>query len=199
MAARPDRVQRVWDRVWLVALLGFSTQILWITTRGGVWHTGPSDRDAADARLPHRAVGEAPGVAHRAARRGRVPDACAARLRGPVLCPRLIPESAWSAADLAASSDARGRDPWRSWVWLAAGVLPSIVFFFLYNQLRFDNPLGVGLRAGDAAAVARGAARAGAVLARPRPDEPRLPVLPPADAVSSTAASSRSSARTAWG
>src|SRR4029079_13691861 len=33
-------VQKLWDRLWLVALLGFSTQILWITTRGGVWHTG---------------------------------------------------------------------------------------------------------------------------------------------------------------
>ena len=40
MAARPVGVQRVWDRFWLVALLGFSTQIWWVTTRGGVWHTG---------------------------------------------------------------------------------------------------------------------------------------------------------------
>ena len=26
--------------VWLTILFGFSTQILWVTTRGGVWHTG---------------------------------------------------------------------------------------------------------------------------------------------------------------
>ncbi|HET9458045.1 MAG TPA: hypothetical protein VFO78_11920, partial [Candidatus Limnocylindrales bacterium] len=26
------------DRLWLVALLGFSTQLWWVTTRGGVWH-----------------------------------------------------------------------------------------------------------------------------------------------------------------
>jgi len=31
---------RLRDRFWLALLFGFSTQILWITTRGGVWHTG---------------------------------------------------------------------------------------------------------------------------------------------------------------
>ena len=33
-------VRTVVERIWLVFLLGFSTQILWVTTRGGVWHTG---------------------------------------------------------------------------------------------------------------------------------------------------------------
>ena len=33
-------VRRLVDRGWLVLLFGFSTQILWVTTRGGVWHTG---------------------------------------------------------------------------------------------------------------------------------------------------------------
>src|SRR5687767_9882413 len=33
-------VQRLTDRFWLVVLLGFSTQLWWVTTRGGVWHTG---------------------------------------------------------------------------------------------------------------------------------------------------------------
>jgi len=33
-------VRRVSDRMWLIFLLGFSTQIWWVTTRGGVWHTG---------------------------------------------------------------------------------------------------------------------------------------------------------------
>ena len=28
------------DRLALALLLGFSTQIWWVTTRGGVWHTG---------------------------------------------------------------------------------------------------------------------------------------------------------------
>ena len=33
-------VRRLFDRLALTILFGFSTQILWITTRGGVWHTG---------------------------------------------------------------------------------------------------------------------------------------------------------------
>ena len=33
-------VQRLVDRSWLAVLFGFSTQIRWVTTRGGVWHTG---------------------------------------------------------------------------------------------------------------------------------------------------------------
>ena len=33
-------VRSLVDRFWLVALLGFSTQIWWVNTRGGVWHTG---------------------------------------------------------------------------------------------------------------------------------------------------------------
>ena len=43
-------VRRLVDRVWLVLLFGFSTQILWVTTRGGVWHTGHLDRDDPDVR-----------------------------------------------------------------------------------------------------------------------------------------------------
>src|SRR3954452_1992015 len=33
-------VERLRDRFALVLLLGFSTPIWWVTTRGGVWHTG---------------------------------------------------------------------------------------------------------------------------------------------------------------
>jgi len=33
-------VRSLVDRFFLVLLLGFSTQIWWVTTRGGVWHTG---------------------------------------------------------------------------------------------------------------------------------------------------------------
>ena len=53
-----------------------------------------------------------------------------------------------------------------------------------------SGPARVRLRARDAAAVPRGAARAGAVLARPRPDEPRLLPAPPADGRSRTSRSS---------
>ena len=33
-------VERLRDRVGLALLLGFGTQVWWVTTRGGVWHTG---------------------------------------------------------------------------------------------------------------------------------------------------------------
>ena len=33
-------VRRTVDRLWLCALFGFSSPILWIADRGGVWHTG---------------------------------------------------------------------------------------------------------------------------------------------------------------
>ncbi|MDP2350183.1 MAG: hypothetical protein Q8M74_03395, partial [Chloroflexota bacterium] len=33
-------VERLRERAALVLLLGFSTQVWWVTTRGGVWHTG---------------------------------------------------------------------------------------------------------------------------------------------------------------
>ena len=33
-------VKGIIDRLALAILFGFSTQILWVTTRGGVWHTG---------------------------------------------------------------------------------------------------------------------------------------------------------------
>jgi hypothetical protein len=39
LLGRVDVVRRS-DRIWLTILFGFSTQILWVTTRGGVWHTG---------------------------------------------------------------------------------------------------------------------------------------------------------------
>ena len=37
---RADRRERLRDRFGLVLLLGSGTQVLWVTTRGGVWHTG---------------------------------------------------------------------------------------------------------------------------------------------------------------
>jgi len=33
-------VRRSLDRTWLTLLMGFSTPVVWLVTRGGVWHTG---------------------------------------------------------------------------------------------------------------------------------------------------------------
>ena len=88
------------------------------------------------------------------------------------------------------------RWPWRAWVALAAGVLPSIVFFFWYNDARFGSPFESGYALATLPAVARGAAPEGPVLDRPHPDESRLPLRPSADTGSP---SFRGSSRTAWG
>ena len=138
-------VQRIWDRVWLVALLGFSTQILWITTRGGVWHTGHLIATLLTLGCLIELWGKRRawliGLLAGAAFLTRAPLAFAV----PFYALVLIPESAWSVADLRGLvGRAWAAIPWRSWAWLAAGVLPSIAFFFLYNQLRFDNPLESG-------------------------------------------------------
>ena len=138
-------VQRVWDRVWLVALLGFSTQILWITTRGGVWHTGHLIATLLTLGCLIELWGKRRawliGLLAGAAFLTRAPLAFAV----PFYALMLIPESAWSITDLRGLvGRAWAAIPWRSWAWLAAGVLPSIAFFFLYNQLRFDNPLESG-------------------------------------------------------
>ena len=175
-------VQRVWDRVWLVALLGFSTQILWITTRGGVWHTGHLIATLLTLGCLIELWGKRRawliGLLAGAAFLTRAPLAFAI----PFYALVLIPESAWSVADLRGLvGRAWAAIPWRSWVWLAAGVLPSIAFFFLYNQLRFDNPLESGYALATLPPWLEAQREQGLVLARPRPDEPRLPVLPPAD------------------
>ena len=54
------------DRLWLTLLFGFSTQILWVTTRGGVWHTGHLVATILTFLLPDRAVGTSARVARSA-------------------------------------------------------------------------------------------------------------------------------------
>ena len=135
--------------------------------RRRVAHRAP-DRDAAHARLPHRAVGEAPGVAHRAARRGGVPDPCAARLRGPVLCAHAHP-----GVRVVGRRSARPRRPRvggnpLALMGLAGGRRPAVDRVLLPVQpAPLRQSARVGLCVGDAAAVARSAARAGLVLAQP--------------------------------
>jgi hypothetical protein len=138
-------VPRVWDRIWLVALFGFSTQILWITTRGGVWHTGQLIATLLTLACLIELWGKRRawliGLLAGAAFLTRAPLAFAV----PFYALLLLPSATSSVADIRAfARSASERIPWRSWVWLGAGVLPSIAFFFLYNQLRFDDPLESG-------------------------------------------------------
>jgi hypothetical protein len=125
-------VRRLIDRFWLCLLFGFSTQILWVTTRGGVWHTGHLIATILTLccliELAGRRRAWLIGLAAGAAFLTRAPLAFAV----PFYLLLLWPEG-------------RSRGiPWRAWTALAVGALPSIVFFFLYNQLRFGSPLESG-------------------------------------------------------
>ena len=127
-------VRRLVDRFLLVALLGFSTQIWWITTRGGVWHTGQLIATSLtllcllELTAGRRAwlIGLLAGFAFLS----RAPVAFAV----PAYALLLAGDRIWEPR----------RWPWRTWFELAAGVLPSIAFFFWYNAARFGSPLESG-------------------------------------------------------
>ena len=129
------------DRLWLVVLFGFSTQILWITTRGGVWHTGQLVATLLTFGCLIELWGARRawviGLLAGAAFLTRAPLAFAMPFFALLLWPDAggVPASIRSV--LAAA-------PWRRWVVLTAAFLPAIVFFFAYNAIRFGSPLESG-------------------------------------------------------
>ena len=127
-------VRSLVNRFWLVALLGFSTQIWWVTTRGGVWHTGQLIATILTLlcliELAGRRRAALIGLLAGAAFLSRAPVAFAV----PAYALLLAGDSIWEPR----------RWPWRDWVGLAVGVLPSVVFFFWYNDVRFGSPLESG-------------------------------------------------------
>jgi hypothetical protein len=139
-------VERLTDRVWLAVLFGFSTQILWVTTRGGVWHTGQLIATILTfgclVELWGRRRAWLVGLLAGAAFLTRAPLALAI----PFYALLLDPEMARAALHRGTGLGAWVRDgiPWRAWALLALGVLPSLVGFFLYNQIRFGTPLESG-------------------------------------------------------
>jgi len=128
-------VERLRDRLALTILFGFSTQILWVTTRGGVWHTGHLIATILTfvclIELFGRRRAWLIGLLAGAAFLTRAPLAFA------------IPFYALLLADPPLSRPSRPI-PWRAWVLLALGVLPSIAGFFVYNQIRFGTPFESG-------------------------------------------------------
>lgn len=142
-------VPRRSDRLWLTILLGFSTQILWVTTRGGVWHTGQLIATILTfgclLEIWGRRRGWLIGLLAGAAFLTRAPLAFAI----PFYALLLIEPGTLTAETVGGYVTRSRRIPWRAWTWLAIGVLPSIAFFFLYDQLRFGSPFesGYGLAA----------------------------------------------------
>jgi hypothetical protein len=143
-------VRRLADRAWLTVLFGFSTQILWVTTRGGVWHTGHLIATiltfACLVELFGRRRALLVGVFAGAAFLTRAPLAFAVPCYALMLHPQADRLGARAAGAAAGAYIGRARDaiPWRAWILLGLGVLPSVAFFFLYNQLRFGTPLESG-------------------------------------------------------
>ena len=147
-------VRRLADRVWLTVLFGFSTPLWWVTTRGGVWHTGQIVATILTLgcliELWGRRRGLVVGLLAGAAFLTRAPLAFAVPLYALLLDPRSAPEASdgpVGTRDQAHLSRAR----WlaREWLALAVGVLPAIAFFLWYNAVRFGSPLesGYGLAA----------------------------------------------------
>jgi hypothetical protein len=139
-------VRRLVDRLALTILFGFSTQILWVTTRGGVWHTGHLIATiltfACLIELWGKQRAWIIGLFAGFAFLTRAPLAFAIPFYALMLdAPPALP-----------STDAVGgyvRSAVRStrlrrWILLGLGVLPSIIAFFAYNQVRFGSPLESG-------------------------------------------------------
>jgi hypothetical protein len=139
-------VTRLTDRLGLVLLLGFSTQVWWVTTRGGVWHTGHLVAMLLTLLLVAELFGRSRpvilGLLVGAAFLTRAPVAFAA----PVCALWLLPgEPAEALGQGARSLVDRVRSlPWLAWVLLGAGMAPSLAFFFWYNAARFGSPLESG-------------------------------------------------------
>ena len=139
-------VGRPADRFWLTVLFGFSTQILWVTTRGGVWHTGHLIATiltfACLIELFGRQRAWLVGLLAGAAFLTRAPLAFALPFYALLLEPRVVGEAAQQAGGYVAR--AAGRARLRAWTLLALGFLPAFVAFFLYNQVRFGTPFESG-------------------------------------------------------
>jgi hypothetical protein len=127
-------VRSLVDRFFLVALLGFSTQIWWVTTRGGVWHTGHLIATILTLACLIEMWGSRRawliGFLAGAAFMTRAPLAFAL----PFYALLLAGDRIWE----------RRRWPWRTWTELALGFLPLLACFFWYNAARFGSPFESG-------------------------------------------------------
>ena len=138
-------VERRVDRLWLVILFGFSTQILWVTTRGGVWHTGHlvatilTFACLIELRGKRRAV--LIGLLAGAAFLTRAPLAFAIPCYALFLAPDGALDPRRFVADVGAAVRAL---PWRRWIAYSLGVLPAFLAFLAYNQVRFGTPFESG-------------------------------------------------------
>jgi hypothetical protein len=131
-------VDRLRDRFALVLLLGFSTPIWWVTTRGGVWHTGHLVATMLLLLLLAEVFGRKrafiAGLLLGAAFLTRPPLAFVAPVFAIWYLGRPLRQRAFSVGQRIRLM------PWRQWLMLGLGFLPSLIVFFAYNQARFGTP-----------------------------------------------------------
>lgn len=143
-------VARLTDRGWLTALFGFSTQILWVTTRGGVWHTGHLIATILTFACLIELFGQRRawliGLCAGAAFLTRAPLAFAVPFYALLLHPSIDEQPLTTVRREAGAYLTRAADaiPWRGWLELGLGVAPAVIFFFAYNQVRFGSFLESG-------------------------------------------------------
>jgi hypothetical protein len=132
-------VSRPAHRFWLTMLFGFSTAILWVTTRGGVWHTGQVVATALTLLALLESFGRRRplliGLLGGAAFLTRAPLIFALPFYAWAVLPRRG-EAGWDGG--------RHPSPVGRWTLLAAGFLPAIAFSLWYNAVRFGSPLESG-------------------------------------------------------
>jgi hypothetical protein len=135
-------VLRRQDKLRLFLLLCFSTPLWWVTTRGGVWHTGHLVATALLLLALHETWGRqrawAIGLLLGAAFLTRPPIAFVA--------PVFAVWWAWPALTERGTSlgDRLRGLPWRPWVGLGLGFAPALLIFFGYNAARFGSPTESG-------------------------------------------------------
>ncbi len=146
-------VGRLSHRLALAVLFGFSTQIWWVTTRGGVWHTGHLVASALTLLVLIELLGRRRmllvGLLGGAAFLTRAPLLFALPLYGAwtlLEAPRPgVPAAFVRLRRVGHSAGVALRDlPLRAWFLLTLGVVPSLLFSFWYNAVRFGSPLESG-------------------------------------------------------
>jgi len=150
-------VRSLVDRLFLAILFGFSTQVWWVTTRGGVWHTGHLVAAGLTLLVLLELLGRRRmllvGLLAGAAFLTRAPMAFAVPFYGlwmhlqPEItgrfCTRFAPVRAQAVALPGALAEViRART--RGWFLLVLGFVPAFLFFFWYNAVRFGSALESG-------------------------------------------------------
>ena len=139
------RVLHIRDRFALTMLLGLGTQIWWVTTRGGVWHTGHLVATILVLTLLAEMFGRRRplllGLLVGASFLTRAPLVFA----GPVMAVWVVDAWPMRLEPGRRLAEWWGAIPWAAWGWLLlVGFAPAFAFFLWYNVARFGSPLESG-------------------------------------------------------